>query len=538
AVADRNDLPHQKQANAPAASRTPGAGGESGAVGAGRAGGVASAEAAGKGADPLFDLRPVWMASPETVAQIFPRQAIFDVVIFDEASQCRLEEALPVLARARRVVIAGDPKQLPPTRFFESAVASSDDEEIETDEQLFEVQQGEIEDLLGAALNIEIDECYLDVHYRSRNADLIQFSNQHFYGARLQAIPGHPANRTRYAPLTLYRVKGVYEKRCNRAEAEQVGKIIRDLFKRAEAPSIGVACFNLQQRDLIVEHLEELAAEDAEFAGRLAEARTRRGPASFEGLFVKNLENVQGDERDHMIISTTYGPDVKGKFYRRFGPLGRSGGGRRLNVLVTRAREEVHLVTSIPAEVYRALPPVPKGQTPTGGYLLFAYLNYAEKLAEAYETAHEVLEEARGEARATVNVRPARWPSEFAQALAEQLCGERQVGSDVHWGNDGFCVDLALHHPKNAEDVTIGVLCDATRFAQAQDPVEWEIFRTGILEGQGWKLHRVWTPHFFRDPRGGIDAIVKDVNEVLANEEEKDAIRVERIHRGGAKDAE
>src|SRR5205823_8719686 len=111
------------------------------------------------GGDPLFDLRPVWMASPETVAQIFPRQAIFDVVIFDEASQCRLEEALPVLLRARRVVVAGDLKQLPPTRFFESGVAASDDEEIETDQQMFESQQSEIEDVLAAALNIEIDEC-------------------------------------------------------------------------------------------------------------------------------------------------------------------------------------------------------------------------------------------------------------------------------------------------------------------------------------------------------------------------------------------
>jgi superfamily I DNA and/or RNA helicase len=118
-----------------------------------------------EGGDPLFDLRPVWMASPETVAQVFPRRALFDVVVFDEASQCRLEEALPVLLRARRVVIAGDPKQLPPSRFFESAIAVSDEEEIESDQQLFEMQQGEIEDLLGAALNVEIEECYLDVHY-------------------------------------------------------------------------------------------------------------------------------------------------------------------------------------------------------------------------------------------------------------------------------------------------------------------------------------------------------------------------------------
>src|SRR5206468_9905726 len=126
------------------------------------------------------------------------------------------------------------------------------------------------------------------------------------------------------------------------------------------------------QRDLIVDKLDELAAADPDFAQRFAIARTRKGAASFEGLFVKNLENVQGDERDHIIISTTYGPDPSGKFYRRFGPLGRAGGGRRLNVLVTRARAEVHLVTSIPPQVYRSVPPIPSGQTPGGAWLLFA----------------------------------------------------------------------------------------------------------------------------------------------------------------------
>src|SRR5208282_176585 len=155
--------------------------------------------------------------------------------------------------------------------------------------------------------------------------------------------------------------------------------------------SIGVACFNLPQRDLIVERLDEMASEDPAFAKKLEEARQRTGAGSFEGLFVKNLENVQGDERDHIIISTTYGPDKAGRFYRRFGPLGRAGGGRRLNVLVTRAREEVHLVTSTPPAVYRNLPPLPANETPGGGWLLFAYLAYAEQLAQVYEEAHEAL---------------------------------------------------------------------------------------------------------------------------------------------------
>ncbi len=477
-----------------------------------------------QGGDPLFDLCPVWMASPETVAQIFPRSALFDVVVFDEASQCRLEEALPVLTRGKRVVIAGDPHQLPPTRFFESGLVQSEDDDPETEQELFESQQGEVEDLLAAALNLSIQQCYLDVHYRSQNADLIEFSNRNFYSNRLQAIPAHPANRSKFSPLTLYRVDGIYSKRQNHAEADRVVRIVYDLLKRATPPSIGIACLNLPQRDLITEKLDELAAEDADFAKRLAVARTRKGQGSFEGLFVKNLENVQGDERDDIIISTTYGPDSNGKFYRRFGPLGMSGGGRRLNVLVTRARKEVHLVTSIPAEAYRSLPLVPEGQSATGAWLLFAYLKYAEELLGLYSGGIPDADVAALPARA--NHLPDRAPSLFAEQLAESLVRTLNIGSDVHWGNEGFTVDLALHHPSRPGDVTIGLLCDGCRYAGADDVLEWDIFRTGILTAQGWQLHRIWTPRFFRDPRGSIEEIVKAASDFLATEKPVDAIPV------------
>jgi hypothetical protein len=486
-----------------------------------------------EGGDPLFDMCPVWMASPETVAQIFPREALFDVVIFDEASQCRLEEALPVITRGKRVVIAGDPKQLPPTRFFESAITASEDDEITGEQDLFEKQQGEVEDLLTAALNLSIENAYLDVHYRSRNSDLIGFSNAQFYNHRLQAIPGHPANSTRFCPLTMYRADGVYEERRNEKEAEVVCRIVRDLLRRAEPPSIGIACFNLVQRDLILERLDAWALADEDFARALAAARVRKGAGSFEGLFVKNLENVQGDERDHIIISTTYGPQKDGRFYQRFGPLGRVGGGRRLNVLVTRAREEVHVVTSIPAEVYRALPPVPAGQTAGGAWLLFAYLQFAEQLSAAYaKNGAEEENGAGGLVRVPVEVlvhqRQLSLPSLFSESLARQLAAEHQLGSQVHWGNDGFCVDVAVAHPHRAGDVTIGVLCDSSRYLQAPDPVEWDLFRTLVHESQGWKLRRVWTPQFFRDSVGHESAIAQEVRVFLANEKPRDALDVER----------
>src|SRR5581483_1544133 len=168
--------------------------------------------------DPLFDICPVWMASPATVAQIFPRLPLFDAIVFDEASQCRLEEALPVLLRGKRIVIAGDPKQLPPTRFFETALAESEVSEADSEQDLFEQQQSETEDLLGAALNTAVQQSYLDVHYRSHDEALIGFSNRNFYQNRLQAIPCHPSRKKSIA-LELIRADGTYEERANKKEA-------------------------------------------------------------------------------------------------------------------------------------------------------------------------------------------------------------------------------------------------------------------------------------------------------------------------------
>lgn len=450
--------------------------------------------------DPLFDMCPVWMASPGTVAQIFQRQPVFDVIVFDEASQCRLEEALPVLTRGRRIVIAGDPKQLPPTRFFESAFVESETADAESEQDLFEQQQGETEDLLAAALNIEVQQCYLDVHYRSRNEALIGFSNKSFYQDRLQPIPGHPSNRATASPIRLIRAEGVYEKRGNVKEAQIVCDLVAELLAQPTPPSIGIACFNLTQRDVILDALEERCERDPQFAQRLEQARARRGRGSFEGLFVKNLENVQGDERDHMIISTTFGPDPNDKFRRNFGPVGRVGGGRRLNVLVTRAREMIHLITSIPRAEYSALPPLDPGQTPGGRWLLYAYIHYAETLGRLFDEEAQQREQAKVNATPTVRLNGHGSASPLAIGLANGLAKEHALSSDVPWGNEGFCVDIALQHPEKAQDVTIGVLCDMTRFPHAADPVEWDLFRTGVLENQGWKFHRIWSPALYSDP--------------------------------------
>ncbi|MCB1276036.1 AAA domain-containing protein [Prosthecobacter sp.] len=451
-----------------------------------------------EGGDPIYDLCPVWMASPSTVAQIFPRHAIFDVVIFDEASQCRLEEALPVLMRGHRVVIAGDQKQLPPTRFFESALADSGDSDAETAEELFYQQQQEAEDLLTAALNLDVREAYLDVHYRSRNEALIGFSNEHYYGSRLQPIPGHPRNKALNTPIRLHRVDGVYSERANEKEAEAAVNLVAELLAEPKPPSIGVACFNLTQREAIHDALAARIEKDAEFARRYEQAKNRKGHDSFEGLFVKNLENVQGDERDVMIICTTFGPDPKGKFRRNFGALSQREGGRRLNVLVTRARDAVHVLTSIPAVEYNTVEPTPPGQIPNGRLQLYAYLRYAEKLAAFFASYQDELEKMRRDAKPEIKRWDSATPSPLANAISEALLARHATGSHVHWGNEGFCVDVACIHPLMPADVTVGVLADFSRFHKTPDPIEWDIFRTRVLRSQGWELERLWSPVLFR----------------------------------------
>ncbi|HZR16191.1 MAG TPA: AAA domain-containing protein, partial [Verrucomicrobiae bacterium] len=442
--------------------------------------------------DPLFDICPVWMASPATVAQIFPRLPLFDAIVFDEASQCRLEEALPVLLRGKRIVIAGDPKQLPPTRFFETALAESEVSEADSEQDLFEQQQSETEDLLGAALNTAVQQSYLDVHYRSHDEALIGFSNRNFYQNRLQAIPCHPSRKKSIA-LELIRADGTYEERANKKEARLVCDIVSKLLVAHDRPSIGVACFNLTQRDVILDTLQERCEQDRDFEERLEEARKRKGSASFEGLFVKNLENVQGDERDHIIISTTFGPDKAGRFRRGFGPLSQAGGGRRLNVLITRAREMVHVVTSIPTSEYRALPPVEQDQTPNGRWLLYAYLAYIENLQKVDQRSRE---EKRQES-AVVTIDKTEYASPLSVNVAHLLATSHQLSARVPWGTPGFCIDLFVRRPGQADDAGLGVLCDMSRFQQASDPVEWELFRTAALERQGWKLHRLWSPTIF-----------------------------------------
>ena len=314
---------------------------------------------AGESGEILAKLKPVWLMSPLSVSDTLPMATDrFDVVIFDEASQITLEEAVPSIFRAAQIIVVGDEMQLPPTNFF--SARARPDEEGDVLEQSVDYELDCNSFLTHAARNLR--SCMLGWHYRSRSEALISFSNQAFYGGNLLTVPDEqfavekrpeilvaaPSDGARFSgevfarPLSFHLLEnGIYESRRNREEAEYIAELIRSILEREDGTSIGVVAFSQAQQGEIEEALERLAARDVEFRDRLEAEYEREEDEQFVGLLVKNLENIQGDERDVVIMSVCYGPDAAGKVRMNFGPINLSGGEKAAQRGVL-AREEAH----------------------------------------------------------------------------------------------------------------------------------------------------------------------------------------------------
>jgi AAA domain len=357
----------------------------------------------------LMTLRPCWLTNPGTASQIFPlKPGLFDLVIFDEASQCPPEYAVAALCRGRRAVVAGDSKQLPPTMFFKSTFdfEDEDDEEQENGNQIAVRDKHEVgvatgaEDLLSLA-QARLPEVHLNVHYRSRDPVLISFSNAAFYGNRLESPQPAKSGTTDGEPaLFLQRVDGRYmQNRTNPQEAREIVQYLCSLWHRpGTAPTVGVVTFNEPQQQAILDHLDDLARKDIVFRTAYERELARTAAGQDVGFFVKNLEAVQGDERDVMLFSTTYGHRDDRPFSRAFlGPLNREGGERRLNVAISRAKLWVRIFTSLPIDqIAEALSPdsIPSGDA-IGRSMLQLYLAYAEHVTLGdREAADTVLDRA------------------------------------------------------------------------------------------------------------------------------------------------
>ncbi|MDN4166407.1 AAA domain-containing protein [Cytophagales bacterium LB-30] len=300
----------------------------------------------------VFDLLPCWLASPETVSAIFPLRDMFDLVIFDEASQCYAEKGIPAIVRGKQVVIAGDSKQLPPTDLYQ----------LRWEEDTEEVHL-EVDSLLDLA-SFHWDSFSLQSHYRSAHPELIAFSNTYFYQDSLRCLPERSAVNQPHSALHYHKVEGIWEKNANAEEAHYVVQLAKRLHAQFPQYSMGIVTFNQAQRDAIEDLLE-------------AEAWRPAHPS--EPLFVKNIENVQGDERDIILFSIAYAPDKKGKFSMQFGSLNGSGGENRLNVAISRARQQGHVVASIVPHELRVDDSKHAGPKLLREYLRFVYEQTAQR---------------------------------------------------------------------------------------------------------------------------------------------------------------
>jgi len=286
----------------------------------------------------LTKLTPCLLMSPLSIAQYLSADAdAFDVVVFDEASQIPVWDAVGAIARGKQVVMVGDPKQLPPTNFFDRAESAADEEDVE----------GDLESILDECLGANLPTMNLAWHYRSRNESLIAFSNHHYYGGSLVTFPS-PVTEDR--AVSFHHIKGTYEKGGARINKPEAKAMVADIVTRLKSPgfresrlTIGVVTFNTEQKDLIEDLLDEERRRDPTIEPYFDEVE-------LEPLFVKNLESVQGDERDIMYFSITYGPDLTGAVSMNFGPMNRTGGERRLNVAITRARHELRVFSSLKGE--------------------------------------------------------------------------------------------------------------------------------------------------------------------------------------------
>ena len=418
-------------------------------------------------------LCPCMLMSPMSVAQYLDlAQEKFDLVVFDEASQMPTSEAVGAIARGNALVVVGDPKQMPPTSFFSST--NVDEEEAAIDD---------MESILEDCRTLEIPSLQLNWHYRSRHESLIAFSNQEYYDGSLITFPSVDDQRTK---VSCVHVDGFYDKggkRSNKAEAEAiVEEVVRRLRDEAlRKQSIGVIAFSVVQQALIEDILQERLDADRQLHDLAAEM--------YEPIFVKNLENVQGDERDVILFSIGYGPNQEGKVSMNFGPLNNVGGERRLNVAVSRARCEMIVYSTLRSSQIDL-----RRSNARGVEGLKHFLEYAE-------TQTLVKASASGAQRQDTVV---------AAQIAEALACEGYV-TNVNVGRSLFKVDIAISKKESPEVYLLGILLDGEGYRDTQTTRDREIVQPSVLRSLNWKVMRVWSVDWFNNPERVLARILEQL---------------------------
>jgi Protein of unknown function (DUF4011)/REase_MTES_1575/AAA domain/Protein of unknown function (DUF3320) len=425
-------------------------------------------------------LSPCMLMSPISVAQYLdPKYPQFDLVVFDEASQMPTSEAVGAMARGKNAIVVGDPKQLPPTSFF--AANRVDEDNFETED---------LESILDDCLALSMPETHLLWHYRSKHESLIAFSNMQYYENKLLTFPS-PNDLVSNVKLCL--IDGFYDRgktKHNKAEARAV---VDEIVRRLKDPvlskrSIGVVTFSSIQQNLIDDLLVEVFKENPELE--------ERAMAFEEAIFIKNLENVQGDERDVILFSVGYGPDQNGKLTLNFGPLNRDGGWRRLNVAVSRARYEMLVYSTIRPEELDIT------RTSSQGVAgLKAFLEFAQKGKQAIAVkAGEATKAEAGIGKRIVS-----------------LLEQHGYAANTDIGCSGYRVDVGIVHPHKPDEYILGIMCDGAAYKNAGTARDREILQFNVLRQLGWNLHKVWALDWWENPEKELRKIISTIEELLQN---------------------
>ena len=448
-------------------------------------------------------LKPCFMMSPLSVAQFLDIEGVgFDVVIFDEASQVKPEDALGAIFRGDQLVVVGDTKQLPPTQFFDRITDVTED----GDDGI--LMSTGMESILGLCRRSFMSKT-LRWHYRSRHESLIKVSNHEFYDDRLFIYPS-PMQGSEEMGLSLIRIpETVYDRGGsgeNRLEAKHVAQMVREHYRNHPGKSLGVGTFNVRQQEAVLREIEELVRAEPSL-------ETMFNNPSDERLFVKNIETIQGDERDVIIVSVGFGYDSEGRMSNNFGPVNQEGGERRLNVLMTRARERCVIVSNFLPSDIRTLPDSPFG--------LRALKTFMEYAAHGKEQDAARYAQDRGGA--------------FEEAVARYLEG---MGHKVHRriGSAGYRIDLAVVDPRQPTRYMMGIESDGPQYHSSKVARDRDRIRDEILRGLGWKTHRVWSTDWYQSPDNAKRSILAAMTEAgpsMVNKnngvEEKGVVNTEGI---------
>lgn len=425
-------------------------------------------------------IKPGLMMSPLSVSHFLPAEARFDIVIFDEASQVPPEDAINCVYRGAQLIVAGDEHQLPPTDFFNVAAESEEVEDAEA-------QVDDFESVLDVCRASGFPVKALRWHYRSRHDELIAFSNHHIYGNSLVTFPAPVERLPEMGVHFIHVPEGVFDRgrsSKNAVEAARVVDVVVHLVREERRDSIGVVAFSVAQQEAILDELERRKRLEPDLESLIDGDR-------LSGLFVKNLETVQGDERDMIVFSVGYGRDASGRFLMNFGPLNRQGGRRRLNVAVTRARERVIVVSSVRGIDFGSADASGTVKS-EGPRLLQAYLDYAERGPEAL-AGH--LAESGGD-----------FDSEFEREVASVIRG---MGYEVvpQVGTSGYRIDIGIRSPSAPGRFVVGVECDGAMYHSAKTARDRDRLRQSVLEGLGWRIHRVWSQDWFRHRSSEVERL-------------------------------